>query len=654
MADPRRTLLLLAALRSRVRWRSSAGVTQSAMVAGMVTAALAVTTGLVAYGPQVGSAVADRLVCAFGSTDCGRPDDAAATQRPTARVLTQQPGAALGGPYELDGVKTPSSISPGGSGYTYDGKALAFAQCWDRVNELDNLTTVRVQLCTTADGTVYDCRSTQTTVVITFPRSRNRCAPATEDGLPELVACAPDASAAEHCVASTLDSRILADGKTDNYYEDPSLEDLPGYRSYQQACKADLTKCNADLDRGLADLLAKLKAVSAQYAACASALTNTQTELHTITDPVSGAPTLVLRSDNGWVDPDDPALDPATTAAVAYLLTGAIERKVALSTGTKRPAVQVPGMLAMVQAADDTLPDLATPAGLTCQQISDALGHINDGTDDPGDVTGVTDFCAQLAAAGTCSVWGSQPLEEGESGDATTEVGTNGTSLQLTKEAEEAASIDGLIPGRQAVSFDDAVAYCGQRPRSCEKVLSVGVAKAQQNLYATLQGLGLCTSADTCRAFVEGTSEAAGDCPPASGWAAPSGWTALTNRQIVLGVVGVTVCGIMLGGPIGGKIGGPPGAVAGSAITAALVSVGIVLGQLVRTAGQPAADARALAAALVMLNDANERIADLERYQQQFSGTLAGQLHDIESQLPQQTQGFFGRVLNRIWGGHQA
>ena len=650
MADSRRTLRFLTALRSRVRWRSGAGVTQSAMVAGMVTAALAVTTGLVAYGPEVGSAVADRFVCAFGSSDCGGPDDPAPTERPPARALTQQSGGALGGSYEISGVKNPSTISPGGSGYTYDGKPLAFAKCWDRVNEANNLTSTRVQLCTTDDGTVYNCISTRTTVVIPFPRSRNRCAPAAEDDLPGLVACAPDPAGAGHCVASTLDSRILADGKTDNYYEDPSLEDLPGFQSYQRACQADLVKCNADLDRGLADLLTELKAVSAQYAACAPALTNTQTELHTITDPVTGAPKLVLRSDNGWVDPNDPDLTPAAKAAVAYLLTGAIERQVALSTGTNRPAVAVPGMLAMVQAATEALPDLATPAGLTCQQISDALGHINDGTADPGDLTGVTEFCAQLAADGTCSAWGSQPLDEGETGDATTEVGTGGTSLQLTPEAEQEASIDGLIPGQDDVSFDDAAAYCAQRPAACEKAVSVRAYAAQQDLYATLQGLGLCASADTCRAFVEGTSEAAGDCPAPSGWTAPA---APTNRQIVLGVVGVTVCGIMLGGPIGAVVAGAPGAAAGSAITAALVAVGIVLGQLVRPPGQPAADPRALTAALVMLDDAQRRIDALERYQQQFAGALAGQLHDIESQLPLQTQGFFGRILNRIWGGHQ-
>lgn len=47
--------------------RRDAGIAQSAMVGLLVASTLAITTGLTAYGPRVGSAVADFYVCQFGS-----------------------------------------------------------------------------------------------------------------------------------------------------------------------------------------------------------------------------------------------------------------------------------------------------------------------------------------------------------------------------------------------------------------------------------------------------------------------------------------------------------------------------------------------------------------------------------------------------------
>ena len=47
----------------RLDLRGSAGVNQSASVAGLVAAILAITVGVAAFGPQVGSAVAANWVC---------------------------------------------------------------------------------------------------------------------------------------------------------------------------------------------------------------------------------------------------------------------------------------------------------------------------------------------------------------------------------------------------------------------------------------------------------------------------------------------------------------------------------------------------------------------------------------------------------------
>lgn len=651
MADRRWTARLLSRPRSRTGWRTSAGVTQSALVGGLIVASLGITTGLVAYGPEVGSAVADRFICAIGSGDCGAGDDTAAATRPPERVLTQQ--APTVGSYDIGGVKSPSPVSPGGSGYTYDGDALTFARCWTRVNELDYVTQVTVELCTTTDGTVYDCRSTQRTVLIPFPRSRNRCAPATEAALSDLVTCAPDPHGGQRCVAGTLDSVVRADGKTDNFYEDPSLEDLPGFQQYQKACRLDAAKCNKDLDRELADLLAKLKAVDAQYAECASALTNTQTELHTITDPITGAPKLLLRSDNGWVDPNDPNLDGATKAAVAYLLTGAIQRQVTFSTGTQRPAEQIPGMLAMAQAAGDALPNLAAPAGLSCQDISTALGRINDGTKGPGTVTGVADYCVQVDAGGACSAWGSQPLEQGEAGDPATQLGSGDNSIEVSTEAEKAASIDGIIPGQDDASYDEVVAYCSDHADQCQKRNAAHVAALQLQIFTDLKALGLCTSAQTCADFVEQTSAAAGACPAGG----PGGWTARTlavpNRAaIVAGSNGLIACGIIVGGLTAATVGGVPGAAAGGFLTALLVISGNMLARLEPPAAG-AVDPRRFADVELAVAAAAHELGNVQDFLTRFVPQLSQQLHDIESQQPVETRNFFARVLDRVLGGHQ-
>lgn len=648
MADPRWTARLLSRLRSRIGWRTSAGVSQSALVGGLIVASLAITTGLVAYGPELGSAVGDRFICAFGSGDCGGTDDTPAATRPPARVLTQR--SAAGSSYDIGGVKNPTPVSQGGSGYTYDGDPLTFAQCWTRVNELDYVTQVTVQLCTTADGTVYDCRSTQRTVVVPLPRSRNRCAPATEDSLSGLVTCAPDTHGARHCVASTLDSVVRADGKTDNYYEDLSLEDLPGFQQYQKACQLDPAKCNKDLDRELADLLTKLKAVDAQYAECASALTNTQTELHTITDPITGAPKLLMRSDNGWVDPNDPSLDPATKAAVAYLLTGAIQRQVTASTGTERPAEQIPGMLAMAQAAGDALPNLAAPAGLSCQDISTALGRINDGTKGPGTVTGVADYCVQLDADGACSAWGSQPLEQGQPGDPATELGSGDNSVEVSAEAEKAASIDGIIPGKDDASHDEVVAYCTVNADQCQRRNEAHVAALQLQIFKDLKALGLCTSAQTCADFVEQTSAAAGACPAGG----PAGWTrTVPNRAaIVAGSNGLIACGILLGGLTAAAVGGVPGAAAGGSITALLVISGNLLARLEPPAAG-AVNPRRFADVEVAVAAAAHELGNIQDFLSRFVPQLSQQLHDIESQQPVETRNFFARAVARLLGGHQ-
>lgn len=58
--------------RLAARLREAAGVSQSATVGAMVVVSLAITMGLVPFGPKIGSAVADLFICELGQSGGGR------------------------------------------------------------------------------------------------------------------------------------------------------------------------------------------------------------------------------------------------------------------------------------------------------------------------------------------------------------------------------------------------------------------------------------------------------------------------------------------------------------------------------------------------------------------------------------------------------
>ena len=644
MAASRRTSRLFSRLLSRLRlprgWRSSAGIAQSAMVGGLVVVSLATTAGVVAYGPQVGSAVADRFICVLGSGDCGHPDDTGLPVRPPARVLTEQPPPTAQEAYDPAGVRNPSAVTPGGSGVTYDGKALTFDRCWNRSNETQNLTNALTQLCTAPDGGVWNCTSTQVTFVIPWPRSANRCSPATESGLPDLVTCSADRGGGQHCVAVTLDSTTTSGGHTDRVYEDPALAATPAYAADQRDCPAARNRCNADLTRGLTDLAAQLAGLHDQYAECDSTLTNTQTELRTIAGP-DGQPQVLLHSDSGWVDPGDPTLSPAEKAAAVYLLDRTVQAQQRANPRRSRPAEQLPGMLATVRAVNRVLPNLALPAGLSCQEISAALGHINDGRPGPGDLVGYSTVCARPAADGSCAVWGNAPQYQADQGDAGTEMGAAGSSVQLTPEAEAGTPIPDLVPGDPDATYAEAQAYCRDHDAECARANEAEIAGARAEAYGLLEDMGVCADATACAAFAAGALDAAGDCP------APSGWTAAVLPQGVgratIGLAGAAICAIAGGGLAGHAIGGWGGAAAGVGITASLVAVIGVIGDI-RTS------AAIRAAVAVATTSMRQEIQDLRNDVETGHGQVQRQIAQVAQIVPPaEREQYYGDVLRRLF-----
>lgn len=91
------------------RLRGSAGVNQSATVAGLVAAALAVTLGIVPFAPQIGSAVGDLFICEIGQSGADQCVDTG-------------PGPGRGrGLQEGDVGATPAWYQPGYNSTVYTG-----------------------------------------------------------------------------------------------------------------------------------------------------------------------------------------------------------------------------------------------------------------------------------------------------------------------------------------------------------------------------------------------------------------------------------------------------------------------------------------------------------------------------------------------------
>lgn len=577
----------------RMTWtrflRRDRGVSQSTQVGAAVVAALAITSSLVAFGPQVGGAVGDLFVCELGgSASCARSESGGTPLGPPRRQLAEEARPGTGADH----------VAPvrGGAGIAYvPGKGnVELSSCWqfhqDEPVEEALSRQHRGSLCQTADGTSYTCDAQRTyRGFFGWTEWRPPTCKATDgSGVPEgLAACQHGPAGTTRCDAQLLES-VLAAGKDPDHFEiyaDPSSRDValgdwevPGavldtYEDVLKHCAGDAAGgCNRTVQDSLRDISRRFNQLHEFLERCKKELGEPPAAQVHVVGSGEDAHAFV-KVGGGWVDTENLPTEPAARAAIVHVLQYAASEQ-ARKAGDARSPEQIAAMIGYSRAMTGALDDLESGAGgldtVGCGAVGQALTDLA-APPAAGELAGYADDCLATGPDGACTDWRAQPLvDEGLVDGTTTADAGQGVTLTLT-EQERATGHPGLIPGRPDAGYDETVAWCQRNLVACRTETQENADGTAAAAVSALRGIGVCTTESSCRAvaekFMTGTVDSG----------CPQRWVG--RYTTALGTSGIVACGIIGGSALGYGItqwtgSSALGSVLGSLFTALLVTKG--------------------------------------------------------------------------------
>lgn len=573
-------------------FRRDRGVSQSAQVGGLVVAALALSSSLVAFGPRVGGAVADLFVCELGgSGSCVQQDADGTPTGPVRRKLAEEarPGS---------GVDHPEPVGAGGAdtGSVPGRGQVEFSSCWqfhlDEPIQEALHRQHRGSLCRTADGASYTCDEQRTyRSFFGWTDWLGRGCRATDgSAVPQgLAACGQDDTGATHCDAQQLQSVLPAGRDPDHFevYADPSSQDvglggwevptavLNTYADVLAHCSGDAAAgCNATVTDSLRDISRRFNDLHEFLERCKRELGEPPVaQLHIVGSGEDAH--AFVKVGGGWVDTADLPTDPAARAAIVHVLQYAASEQAKKAADTRSPG-PIAAMIAYSRAMTGALDDLESGAGgleaAGCGDIAQALSDLA-AAPGPGEIAGYADDCVAADAAGACTDWRAQPLvDEGIVDGTTTADAGQGVTLSLTEQERDTGQ-PGLVPGRPDAGYDETVGWCQQNLATCRTEAQERAGDTARAAVSALRGIGVCTTEASCRAvaekFMTGTVDSS----------CPQRWVG--RYSTTLGSSGIIACGIIGGSALGYGItqwsgSAVLGSVLGALFTALLVTKGNV------------------------------------------------------------------------------